>query len=185
MANGTLKVSNIQTSSGSGTITLGQSGETLALGSGVTSKFNQPAFEAHITSNQTIDDNTITKAQFDTKDFDTNNAYDNSTNYRFTPQVAGKYFIYAQLELACTSNQIEYVQFFIYKNGSIVRKFIEDPNDDTEKILPLYNSMVLDLNGSTDYVEIFGRIARGSGTCHFTGNASERPSFFGAYRLGA
>ena len=30
MANGTLKVSNIQTSSGSGTITLGQSGETIA-----------------------------------------------------------------------------------------------------------------------------------------------------------
>ena len=39
MANGTLKVSNIQTSSGSGTITLGQSGETIAcsgtLGSGM------------------------------------------------------------------------------------------------------------------------------------------------------
>ena len=39
MANGTLKVSNIQTSSGSGTITLGQSGETItssaAMGSGM------------------------------------------------------------------------------------------------------------------------------------------------------
>ena len=39
MANGTLKVENIQTSSGSGTITLGQSGETItssaAMGSGM------------------------------------------------------------------------------------------------------------------------------------------------------
>lgn len=39
MANGTLKVSNIQTSSGSGTITIGQSGETVtssaAMGSGM------------------------------------------------------------------------------------------------------------------------------------------------------
>ncbi len=39
MANGTLKVQNIQTSSGSGTITLGQSGETItssaAMGSGM------------------------------------------------------------------------------------------------------------------------------------------------------
>ena len=39
MANGTLKVSNIQTSSGSGTITLGQSGETITssatMGSGM------------------------------------------------------------------------------------------------------------------------------------------------------
>jgi len=37
MADGTLKVGTITTSSGSGTITLGQSGETVALGSGVTS----------------------------------------------------------------------------------------------------------------------------------------------------
>jgi hypothetical protein len=36
MANGTLKVSNIETSSGSGTITIGQSGETV------------PAFEAYL-----------------------------------------------------------------------------------------------------------------------------------------
>ena len=36
MANGTLKVSNIQTSSGSGTITLGQSGETVTIPSGAT-----------------------------------------------------------------------------------------------------------------------------------------------------
>jgi len=36
MANGTLKVSNIQTSSGSGTITLGQSGETISIPSGAT-----------------------------------------------------------------------------------------------------------------------------------------------------
>ena len=36
MANGTLKVSNIQTSSGSGTITIGQSGETISIPSGAT-----------------------------------------------------------------------------------------------------------------------------------------------------
>ncbi len=36
MANGTLKVSNIQTSSGSGTITIGQSGETVTIPTGVT-----------------------------------------------------------------------------------------------------------------------------------------------------
>jgi len=36
MANGTLKVSNIETSSGSGTITIGQSGETITVPSGAT-----------------------------------------------------------------------------------------------------------------------------------------------------
>jgi len=41
MANGTLKVQNIETSSGSGTITLGQSGETLALGASSVSGFGK------------------------------------------------------------------------------------------------------------------------------------------------
>ena len=41
MANGTLKVSNIQTSSGSGTITLGQSGETVDLSNGTITGITQ------------------------------------------------------------------------------------------------------------------------------------------------
>ena len=41
MANGTLKVQNIETSSGSGTITLGQSGETVALGASNISGFGK------------------------------------------------------------------------------------------------------------------------------------------------
>ena len=55
MANGTLKVENIQTSSGSGTITLGQSGETITVPTGVTldttsATQNRPAFQAGISS---------------------------------------------------------------------------------------------------------------------------------------
>ena len=50
MANGTLKVSNIQTSSGSGTITLGASGETVDLSNGTITLNNSmkatPAFQA-------------------------------------------------------------------------------------------------------------------------------------------
>ena len=52
-----------------------------------------PAFEAYLSSSQSVSDNVQTKVQIDTKVFDTNNAYDNSTNYRFTPGVAGKYFL--------------------------------------------------------------------------------------------
>ena len=88
MANGTLKVENIQTSSGSGTITLGQSGETIALGSGVTSKFNQPAFRTTLSSDFNIGDATTTNVLFDTVTLDTNSCYNSSTGF-FTPNVAG------------------------------------------------------------------------------------------------
>ena len=57
MANGTLKVSNIETSSGSGTITLGQSGETVDLSNGTITGITQGITmcdEFRLTSNKTI-----------------------------------------------------------------------------------------------------------------------------------
>ena len=81
MANGTLKVSNIQTSSGSGTITLGQSGETVTIASGVTQTVavNTPAFSAYMDSNQTLSNASFTLVNYDTETLDTNSAF-NTTN---------------------------------------------------------------------------------------------------------
>ena len=97
MADGTLKVGTITTSSGSGTITLGQSGETVDMANGTitlnSGMKSTPAFQAYLSDDQTISNATVTKINFNTESFDTDNAYDNSTNYRFTPQVAGKYYI--------------------------------------------------------------------------------------------
>ena len=186
MADGTLKVGTITTSSGSGTITLGQSGETLALGSGVTSQFNQPAFEAYLSSDQTgITDNVNTKVQFDIERFDTNNAYDNSTNYRFQPTIAGKYYCYANVKLEPTTSQTTAAQFLsIMKNGVEYNRSDYDPPDNEDSGVAMYTFSVLELNGSSDYVEIFGRINVTSGTFKFDiGNGTS--TYFGAYRIGA
>ena len=90
----TLKVDTILKRTGTGTITVGQSGDTISIPSGATLNSagtntlegiaNTPSFYAALTSNQTISDNTITKIQFNTEVWDTDSAYDNSTNYRFT-----------------------------------------------------------------------------------------------------
>ena len=99
MANGTLKVSNIETSSGSGTITLGQSGETVTIASGVTqtgSRYKHSSlFEAYARRSVVVKSviliilYTLVQAM-NTEVYDTDSAYDTST-YRFTPQTAGKY----------------------------------------------------------------------------------------------
>jgi hypothetical protein len=184
MANGTLKVSNIQTSSGTGTITLGQSGETIIFGSGVTTKFNQPAFEAKLTTDQNPTDNALTKVQFNTKVFDTDNAYDNTTNYRFTPQVAGKYFVYASVSgFANSSSSIVHNYAIIYKNGSIVKFGLLDFRNSNAYHVNTNVSGIIDMNGSTDYLEIYGALDVVSGTPEFDGNSDGRTSF-GAYRLG-
>jgi hypothetical protein len=95
MANGTLKVSNIQTSSGSGTITLGQSGETVDFSNATTTlnsaMKNTPAFLAYL-ADQSISDATETTIVCDTEVYDTNSAYDTSTGKFTVPSgEAGKY----------------------------------------------------------------------------------------------
>ena len=71
---------SILTSDGAGTVTVNSA-----------QMKNTPAFEAYLSSAQSVSDATSTKAQPNTELFDTDSAYDNSSTYRFTPQVAGKY----------------------------------------------------------------------------------------------
>jgi hypothetical protein len=101
-----VKTDKLSPRTASGTVTLGTSGDTFSIPSGVTltnsgtatgfGGDNTPAFQAYLSANQTMADNTWTKIQFDTEDFDTDSAYDPSTNYRFTVPSGegGKYFFY-------------------------------------------------------------------------------------------
>ena len=49
-------------------------------------------------------DSATTKAQIDTEILDTDKCYDNSTNYRFTPTVAGKYYVYFFISAEANAN---------------------------------------------------------------------------------
>jgi hypothetical protein len=78
---------------------------------------NTPAFLAYrSTSNQSISNQTETQCQFQTELFDTDSCYDTST-YRFTPTTAGKYFLFAMLQMTGTINAGAYFGS-IRKNGA-------------------------------------------------------------------
>ena len=79
---------------------------------------NTPAFQATMSSNQSISDSSATKVQFNSETFDTDGTYDPSTNYRFTPAVAGKYHVTAKLSYADANADDKYQDVYIYKNGS-------------------------------------------------------------------
>ncbi len=164
---------DIMTSDGAGNLTLNNSAMK-----------NTPAFEAYLSSNQVINDNTNTKIQFDTEVYDTDNCYDNSSNYRFTPTTAGKYFIYSQLYLDSTAGNMRQVTSKIYKNGGeLVFTNVNFDNNYGEGAA-VTQSAVVDLNGSSDYIEIFGNPDTvDNGTAEVNGGASERFSLFGAYKL--
>jgi len=189
---GTIKTTNIETITGSGTLTLGQSGETITIPSGVTitnngtqtgfGGANTPAFEAYLNSNQSIPQTTSTKVLFDIERFDTNNAYDNTTNYRFQPTTAGKYFVYSNLNLQCTGYVLYVSSQQIRKNGSIYQSSAMVFNNNTQNSSPMYASSIIDLNGSTDYVEIFAYIEVWSGTSNRVG-VENAGTYFGAYKI--
>ena len=118
-----------------------------------------PAFSAYQSSAQSISGGTYTKIQFQTKEFDTNSNFDNATNYRFTPTVAGYYQINGNFYTTNSASSGYAVIAFIYKNGSQYKWSITRPQTNTSSASV---SSIVYFNGSTDYVELYGYADAGS-----------------------
>jgi len=188
MADGTLKVGTITTSSGSGTITLGQSGETVDMANGTitlnSSMKATPAFEAYLSANTDISNTTDTKVNCNTEVFDTNSAYDNSSNYRFTVPSgqAGKYYIYGSVTVQTTggTSTNRFGVGKIYKNGSVYRQqYVSYENNyGFATSHNLYATMDLAVG---DYVELYITATMSSGAPRV--RADDKGTYLGGYKL--
>ena len=117
---------------------------------------NGPAFSASRSgSDQSISSATWTKAQWNNELFDTANCYDPTTNYRFTPNVAG-YYLFTMTPLVGVASSFSnvYIQFYINGAGNNQYAFFF-PSGDT--ISPSLQIIVY-MNGTTDYIESYIRI---------------------------
>jgi hypothetical protein len=141
---------------------------------------NTPTFQAYLSSNQTVSDGVETKIQFNTEDFDTANCYDNSVNYRFTPTVAGKYFVYATVRGNAGTSSLDLEMTGIYKNGSSYVQNQVDYRANDALLAGITVSAIIDMNGSSDYLEGYARCLGGT---TINGSSSNRPSVFGAYKI--
>jgi hypothetical protein len=110
-----------------------------------------PAFSATVASNQTVVAATPTKVALATEEFDTNACFDPTTNYRFTPNVAGYYQI--NVALYVTTGVTTLVSY-IYKNGSVYMS--GSRTDVTTASFASQASALIYMNGSTDYIEMYG-----------------------------
>ena len=163
---------SILTSDGSGTVTVNSAQMKMT-----------PAFEAYLSSAQSVSDATETKVQCDTEVFDSDSCYDNSTNYRFTPTVAGKYFVYVNLlGKASGDNLLASPIATIKKNGSEYAAANTQFYTNYEKQHTIAVSHIIDMNGSSDYVEFFGYVNVTSGSATFSVD-SPKANVFGAYRI--
>lgn len=114
-----------------------------------------PTFSAHRNgTNQTIASGGFSKVQCGTEDWDTGGCYDNATNYRFTPNQAGKYLLSAAAPMNAGAAGGTYI-VSIYKNGTEHRRLVQKTFAASETIAPGVSSCVVQANGSTDYFELF------------------------------
>jgi len=124
-----------------------------------------PAFSAFQNVAQTIGATAYTKINLQSEEYDTNNCFD-TTLSRFTPTVAGYYQVNGGFTVATSSSA---GTASIWKNGSLYRQ-------GQNAVCAGYTvSIVVYLNGTTDYVELYGYITTGQNTtgnqigCYFNG----------------
>jgi len=131
---------------------------------------NTPLFRATVSGTQTVPNATNTKIDFNTEVYDPQSTYDTS-NKRFTPAVAGYYFIGAKIRTAI-NNDFGYFSVKIYKNGSSI-SVINNSHWDTESV----EVSIIDLADADDYYEIF--TYHNKGTAENYSSDTNEMQFFG------
>jgi len=191
----TLFVDKVDPQSGTA-LEIGSSGDTITIPSGATINLsnatqtgvggvNTPAFEATLSSNTGyMTNNTYVKVQFNSEIFDVGSAYDSTSNYRFTPQTAGKYFIYGSVRGNANANSnLRNMYISIYKNGSQYKESRINYAGTAIREVNIDVAANMIFNGSSDYVELYAAIDDDSGNNqgYFTGGLNI--TYFGAYKI--
>jgi len=143
---------------------------------------NTPAFFATLSADTTISDDTVTKVAANTEVFDTDNCYDNSSNYRFTPDVAGKYYVFGYMQVNCTSGELTQSILLFKKNGSTVSEGELNQANSSGFRTGISNATIVDMNGSSDYVEMYAMGNVGSGTVSLKSDSGTK-TCFGGYKI--
>jgi hypothetical protein len=122
---------------------------------------NTPAFVAHLDSNQSLSNSTVTKLTMTSEDFDTDSAFADS-KFTVPSGKAGKYFLVGKARL---SNVTGYVMLEFYKNGSNAGIQFRSQAYGTSYESAIVTA-ILDLSAS-DYIELYGMQVTG-GTANLT-----------------
>ena len=184
---GTIFVDKLDPQSGT-SLEIGSSGDTITIPSGATisnsgtatgfGESNTPAFQAYLSSNQSISAGATTKIAFDAEHFDTAGAYDTS-NYKFTVPSgqAGKYFFYSNIVIS-NGTGIRLIAYY-RKNGSAYFGRMEATADVSGADPNLFQGLAIDLAVS-DYIEVY-YIGSSSGDTLRADNQWE--TIFGGYKI--
>ena len=165
-----LKVDSLQDTGGNTIISSNGTGTFTSNLSG-----NTPAFHAYNAQNGSVASNTNVIVSNNTELFDSDSAY-NTSDYKFTPQTAGYYYLYAQVRWQTGDNSFDRINLEILKNGGAI---LASRNDNTD-----YSSVnvcgSVYANGSTDYFQLQSYHGRGSSVSITT---DDEYTYFGGFLL--
>lgn len=196
----TLKVDTILKRTGTGTITVGQSGDTIAMpsvtlttalpiaqgGTGGTSfaaagLANAPNFRATLSATTSaLSASTWTKISPNTEAYDSNSAYTGGT-FTVPSSEGGLYFIYGTAMFSATAVNRPTLAFYV--NGS--RVFTRSPFDeniDVSGYQEVTISATLNLS-ATNTVELYAFTSVSSVAIYGDSTLRNNPASFGAYKL--
>ena len=181
------------------TLTLGTSGDTITIPSGVTiansgtatgfGDDNTPSFFANkaSSSNQDLTSNTETKITFDTEVWDVGSGFDLSNNKFVVPSgEAGKYYVNFTCRTYDAGGELYSVRQSIYRNGSrrSNNEFYGGADGEFEMEGTCFTHVVdLDLSAS-DYLECYMTLkTHDSSAITVLGDATVFKTYFTAYKL--
>mgnify|MGYP001205721710 CR=1 FL=1 len=142
----------------------------------------RPAFRAEKrASHQSVTDSVVTKITFEHEAFDIGSNYD-ASNSKFVAPIAGIYHFNILLRGIANGGTMDFVQYFLYKNGSNISDIIQmqtSANNMANSHLGGGLSVQL---AASDEIEIYGAI---SGTSPvFQSHASGQRTWFSGFLIG-
>jgi hypothetical protein len=142
-------------------------------------------FDAYLGTNLSVSDGVHTKITGTTEEEDSDGWY---ASDRWTPQVAGKYYIFGQVTPSTTlagSNWHNGIAL-IYKNATIASQSQKNNwGGLAGQEMTLSTGIIVALNGSTDYVELWGHMNTTSATTPVILGSSLRVTKFCGFYIGA
>ena len=159
---GTVTGSLILSAAGSNALVTGAATSAFVLSGGAIGKLLNNAGSTFLAFLSTGSQTNITdwdKVEFGNQQLDTNSDYDHTTNFRFTPTIAGPYRLSCAIRWDWnTLTDDDRLSLAIYKNGLLYRS-IQMKAFKTGTLWDINQnfSIVADANGTTDYFEVFAR----------------------------
>ena len=187
---GTIKTTNIEPIADNGTVTLGSSGDTFTVPSGVTVNMssatqtvvggdNTPAFKAKSASAQDVTEGSNNLVVLGTEVFDTDNAF-SSNRFTVPSGEGGKYYFTAGISSnqAVDTNKTFVVKF--HKNGSeILDGFVKIRGVSANNNPSITTSSILVLSAG-DYIELYFYTDNSDTNVQIGGGAN---TFMSGYKL--